>query len=270
MTFDLDTLTERLARDERVLALFVTGSRADGRADEHSDLDLLVVVAERDVDGLVAQLPTLVHEVEPLVEASTRPLGHATLLNLVTDRCLRVDLVVTSTERAAQAPRFGPVRRLIDRAQVEAMLPEISGPVIAAHGEEWFDALVKGVLRTVALLPMVVARREYIRGAQHVQLLKQDFLELLLFAEGDPPLARPGAWAWSDLNDRLSNERRAQVASLPPAAMTRDAVVDGHVQLLAAFLGVARPLARRSGFVWKHSAYERAVEGHLTRAGLWR
>lgn len=229
-----------------------------------------MVADECDVQGLVVQLPTLVNEVEPLVDASTRALGPATLLNFVTERCLRVDVVVTSAENVAQARRYGSVRPLFDRAGVEATLPEISGPGGVAHGEEWFDSLVKGVLRTVALLPMIIAREEFIRGAQHVQLLKQDFLELLLFAEGDPPVTRPGAWAWSELNDRLSLERRKQVAALPAAAATRGEVIEGHLQILSALIAVAQQLAQRFQFVWKHSAYEKALDNYLIRSGLSR
>lgn len=263
----LEALHVELRRDGRVVALFVTGSHADGRADEHSDLDLLAVTDEGDVGALSEHLPSLVHEIEPLVDAASRPLGATTrLVNLVTARCQRIDVLVTSPAEVARAPRFGAVRPLFDRAGVEATLPPVSDPPAVAHDEAWFDALVKRVLRTAALLPMLVARGESIRGAQHVQLLKQDHLELLLFAEGDPPIDRPGAWAWSQLNHRLSSERRRQVEALPPAAMTAAEVVDVHLAVVDAFLGVAKQVAHRRGFVWKHAAYERAVTEYLQRS----
>jgi predicted nucleotidyltransferase len=67
VTPDLRAVQELLEQDDRVLALFVTGSHADGRADEHSDLDLLVVTDDTDVQDLAARLPVLVDEIETLV-----------------------------------------------------------------------------------------------------------------------------------------------------------------------------------------------------------
>lgn len=163
----LVSLESELRRDRRIVALFVTGSHADGRADEHSDLDLLAVVgAADDVETLAASVPSLVHELEALVDADVRPLGPTIrLVNLVTERCLRIDLVVTGRADVVATPRFGAVRASFDRAGIEATLPPVSAPFTIAHDEAWFDALVKRVLRTSALLPMLLAREEHIRGA---------------------------------------------------------------------------------------------------------
>lgn len=266
--FDREAFQRLVAQDDRVIALFVTGSHADGRADEHSDLDFLAIASESDVLEVAEQIPLLLNEIEPLVDVSVRPLGAATLVNLVTERCQRIDVVVMSPGAVVKVPRFGPARAVFDRAAVEVSLPEISPPFSVVHGEEWFDGLVKGVLRTVGLLPLIVSREEFIRGAQHVQLLKQDYLELLLFAEGDPPVTRPGAWAWSELNRRLSVERRERVAALPAAAMTSAEVVRGHLRVFEEFMSLARQVSQRCGFVWKHSAYQAAVTEYLNRSGF--
>ena len=245
-------------------ALFVSGSHADGRADEHSDLDLVAITHEDHLRPLATDVATLVDTVERVVDASTRPLGPSVLVNLITERCHRVDIVVTTAAPFTRGPRFGAVRALFDPEHLAADLqPAAAFSVV--HDEAWFDALVRGVLRTVALLPMIVSRDELLRGAQHVQLLKQDLLALLLYAEGDPPLTRPGSWEWSDLPSRLPTASRDLVESLPPTEPSPEGVVRGHISVLDTFLVTARSVAASRDHPWPYDDFERAVRAHLER-----
>ncbi|MCR1782111.1 nucleotidyltransferase domain-containing protein [Nocardioides carbamazepini] len=50
----LDRLTPILQRDERIVGLGLSGSMADGTADEHSDVDLVVVLRDEAYDEVMA------------------------------------------------------------------------------------------------------------------------------------------------------------------------------------------------------------------------
>ena len=264
---DLDVLRTAIQRDGRARALFVTGSHADGRADEHSDLDLLLVTGEDDVGLFAGDLPAILGGIERIVDATSRPLGPSVLVNLITERCRRVDVVVTTAQLVTENPRFGPVRTLFDPTALADALPPVSEPFSIAHDEAWFDTLIRTVLRTVSLLPMLLARDERLRAAQHVQLLKQDLLSLLLFAEGDPPVSRPGIWEWSELPTRLSAASLSLVEGLPPADPSVDGVIAGHLAVLDAFLDTARNVAAARDFPWTYDELSAAVDGHLERSG---
>jgi predicted nucleotidyltransferase len=263
---DLLGEVERALRgDEGVRALFVTGSHAAGREDEHSDLDLLAVIDGALPHEVAARVMEVVDELDQVVDTASRPLGQSLLVNLITRSCRRIDLVVTGADIVPTTPRFGPARPLFDRDDIQSRLPTVSAAPQPTHDAGWFDSVVRGALRTSSLLPMLIAREEFIRGAAHAQLLKQDLIELLLFSGGDPPLSRPGLWAWSDLNRRLSPDHRRQVEDLPAPGTGREDVIAAHVATLRALLALARDVASARGFEWRYDAFEQAVYDHLER-----
>jgi predicted nucleotidyltransferase len=61
-------LLDAAEADPRVRALDVRGSVARGAADEHSDLDTRVWIAEADFDAAVADLPALARAVGPTLD----------------------------------------------------------------------------------------------------------------------------------------------------------------------------------------------------------
>ena len=254
-----------LAGDERVRAAFLTGSFASGRSDQFSDIDVLAFALDDVLDSVVNDLPALVSTAAAVVDESCREIGAARLWNCVLVTGDRVDIVVAPASAAQSTPRWGPVRALFDRDGVEVQLPQPSAPYRLEHDDKWLLDLTRGVLRTLLLLPMLVDRREFLRGAQHVQLLKQDLLELLLFRGGDPPMTRPGLWAWSELTHRLDEAAQQLVIDLPPAAATAEAVIGGHLAVAEVFLSLAKETLVHGQ--WP-SEYERAVVGFLERSGF--
>lgn len=254
-----------LQLDGRVDAAFLTGSLASGRADRFSDVDLLVFAPDDMIDVVAQDAASLVDSASPVVDDSCRRIGGSWLLNCVLATGGRVDIVAAPASAATVTPRWGPVRALFDRVGIEQQLPEPSAPYRIEHDDNWLLELTRGVLRTLLLLPMVAERREWLRGAQHVQLLKQDLLELLLYRSGDPPLSRPGVWAWSELSDRLAEPARQLVEDLPPAAATAEAVVSGHLAVAEVFLRLARTTLPRDS--WP-IAYEQAIVEFLRRNGF--
>lgn len=62
----IDHLAARLADDADIRALAVAGADANGRADERSDIDLLIVVAPGRVEAAIAALEAAVTELSPI------------------------------------------------------------------------------------------------------------------------------------------------------------------------------------------------------------
>ncbi|WP_436701172.1 nucleotidyltransferase domain-containing protein [Nocardioides sp. BYT-33-1] len=67
----LDRLTPILQRDERILGLALAGSLAEGTADEHSDVDLVVVLRDAAYDEVMADRLGLIGSWTPLVDGFT-------------------------------------------------------------------------------------------------------------------------------------------------------------------------------------------------------
>lgn len=260
-------VVHQAADDEVIRGVFVSGSRASGTEDAHSDLDLVVVTLDDQAELVADALGVELRAGLAPVSFDSRRLGPAWLLSLITAECVRADLLVSDLTSFKQMPRYGPIVPVLDRDNLApSLLPPSQAPT-PVHDDAWFLRLVQGVLRTMALLPMVIGRAELLRGQQHVQLLKQDLLDLLLFANGDPPMRRPGIWQWSDLNDRLPPADRDVVERLPAVEASRDSVVDGHLATYKAFLVLARRLAADRQLEWPQD-FENAVNAYLKREGL--
>lgn len=260
----VDRAVSSFTADERVRALFLAGSRATGGADRYSDLDLLVVVADDAFESFCGDWPAWLEKLSKTVASQPRSFARSFLVNAVTPTCARFDVLVRPiTGAEEEAGRDNPVA-LLDLDGVARRLPPPKGPFVVEHDPGWLSSLVYTFIRTLSLLPMLLARGELVRLTHHVQFLKQDLLELLLFENGDPPARRPGAWAWVDLPRRLPAADLAVVAFLPPLTATRESIVQGHLAVAAEFLPRARDAVARTTERWP-SEFERTVQTFLER-----
>ncbi len=267
-TDELSAVVDRAVRsfgeDERVRALFLAGSRATGGVDRYSDLDLLVVVADEAFESFCEDWPSWLEGLAETVASEPRSFARSFLVNATTPSCARVDVLVRPVSAAEEEPgRDRPVA-LFDLDGVAQRLPSPQGPFVVDHDAAWLSNLVYTFIRTLSLLPMLLARGEVVRLTHHVQSLKQDLLELLLFDNGDPPARRPGAWAWVDLPQRLPAADLAMVAGLPALAATHERIVRGHLAVAGQFLPRARNAVARTTEPWP-SEFERAVQAFLER-----
>ena len=225
----------------------MAGSRAAGREDRFSDLDLLVVVADDSFEAFCEEWQSWVGMLARTVAAKPRSFERGFLINATTSSCARFDVFVRDVARATYAAGWETPRVVYDRDEIAGMLPEPRLPAAVEHDAAWLTELIYTFIRTLSLLPMLLERGELVRLTQHAQLMKQDLLELLIFDNGDLPCRRPGGWAWVDLSQRLPATDLAGVADLPAVAATRDSVVECHVAVASKFLPRARSAAARVG-----------------------
>ena len=243
----LERAARTLEADERVRALFLSGSRATGSEDRFSDLDLLLVIDDENFEAFCEEWQSWVGKLSPTVATKPRSFDRGFLINATTPSCARFDVFVRRVARVTSEPGWEMPAAVFDRDGIAEMLPEARLPPAVEHDAAWLSELIYTFIRTLSVLPMLVERREFVRLTQHAQLLKQDLLELLIFENGDPPCRRPGAWAWVDLAERLPATDLALVASLPALAATRESVIEGHEALAWAWSqGAIRCRAGRS------------------------
>jgi hypothetical protein len=201
-----------------------TGSLTRGSADAYSDLDLVVEADDPDAFDAVAAIAAAT----PTVLLRRMPFG----ATAITPDWLRVDLVV--------APRGGDAG------------PQQPQPTDV-------DALAEEFLRVLGLLPVVVARGEWIVASDGAWLLRSFLVRLLLAENGEAVVT-----GVKRLNEKLTAEQRELVERLPPIAATHEGAIAAHLAIAAAFLPRAKQLATR----WP-ADLEAATYAHLAREGLW-
>jgi hypothetical protein len=214
---------EQAVGDRGSLRLGV-GALTRGTADAYSDLDLVVEVDDPAAFDPVAALA----DATPTVLLRTMPFSAIA----VTPDWLRVDLVV--------APRGGD-----------------GGPQPAPPTD--VDGLAEEFLRVLGLLPVVVAREEWIVASDGAWLLRSFLVRLLLAENGEGLMT-----GVKRLNEKLTAEQRALVEGLPPIVATRTGVIDAHRAIADAFIPRAKRLAQH----WP-DALETAANDYLGREGLW-
>lgn len=244
-----------LAADERVRAVWLSGSVARGDADAASDLDFIVTVADDAHVGFAKEWETWLGAItDPLL---AKPLAFAPgSFYAVTPDWHRLDVVVERVSdigstffrtRIAVLDRDG----LVDRVPPELEPAEPSAEKVAG--------LVGEFLRIHGLLPVIVLRRDWLLGVEGVHTLRS--LLYQLFVEAGAPHAATGVKRWSA---KLDPRHRAVLEALPTGEATRDGVVEGHLALVGAFRAHVPEICERLGVDWPHR-FERATYAHVER-----
>lgn len=128
-----------------------------GGTDRYSDLDLLVVVADQAFESFCDDWPSWLEELAETVACEPRSFAQSFLVNATTPSCARVDVLVRPASAAKEEPgRDRPVA-LFDLDGVAQRLPS------PHHDAAWLSNLVYTFIRTLSLLPMLLARGEVVR-----------------------------------------------------------------------------------------------------------
>jgi predicted nucleotidyltransferase len=241
-----------LDADARVVGLWLSGSLARGAADEASDLDLLVAVADEHHAEFAASWREWLGAITPTVLAEELWFAKGSFWS-VTPAFERFDVVV---EAASQVPTtLFPTRvTVFDRGGLSENLPRVvarepSAATVAKLVEDWFHFS--------AMAETVLVRQDWLLATEHVHFLRDVLYKL--FVESNQPLPAMGLKQWSA---KLRPEQRSVLEALPAAVDSAESLVDVHLQFARAFLGAARPLAAHLGVAWP-DALEQAATAHL-------
>jgi predicted nucleotidyltransferase len=248
----LSRVVGHLAGDERVRAVWLSGSVGRGVADAGSDLDLVVTVSDvaafRDPEAWAVVDPVIVLPIPG-------PAGFA----FTTREGLRLDVVLETPDEVAASPY---VRRmsLLDRDGLPPpLVARVERPPDVAHMED----LVLEVLRQCAIFPAaVVARDDWLLGQVAVQNHQRMLYELLV--EANQPLPAMGIKQWSS---RLTPDQRDLLAGLPAPTPDRDSVVGAMSAVRGAVLTHGRAALESAGGTWP-SEVDDAIAAYWERHRL--
>jgi predicted nucleotidyltransferase len=245
------------ARDDRVRAMWLSGSLARGTADRASDLDVLVAVADQSFDDFASRWEEWLAAITPTVIA--RPLPFVAGFFSVTPQRLRLDVVI---ERVSQLldTRFRERTVVIDRDRLGATIPPRSEP--APPDPARIAHLVEEFFRDYGMFNTVVERRDWLLGIEAIHMIRS--LLYQLFVESNAPQPPTGVKQWSA---RLTAEQRAALEALPTGTATADGVVAAHEAVACAFVRHARAVCTDLAVPWP-SDLEEATVAYLAAHGL--
>jgi hypothetical protein len=233
------------AEDDRIRAMWLSGSLGRGVADAGSDLDIVIAVAPGAFDEFAAAWRDWLAAVTPTVLARELPRLPGSWYSLTPD-CLRLDVV---TQRAGSSFPAALSSRLLvldkdgvgDREASDEPVGKRGGPDPAR-----LTAITEEFLRQQAIFPAaVVARGDWLLGVVGVQAVHTMLYEL--FVESNQPLPPMGLKQWSA---KLTTAQRQICAGLPAPAAEPDSVIAAMRAAAAAFRRAARQALAASGAPW--------------------
>jgi hypothetical protein len=242
--------------DERIRALWLSGSLARGVADGASDLDLLVAVRDEDHPAFAAGWREWLAGIAPTVLARPLPSPPGSFF-CITATCERFDVVVEAAGAVAATPYRHRVP-VLDRDGLHALVPPPAGE--PGPDPARLAAIVEEFFRQQVNLPTVIVRRDWLLGVVAVQQAHLMLYQLLVAANA--PLPPMGVKQWSA---RLRDDQRRLLEGLPVPQPEPASVLAARQAAADAFTRAARPLLAAHGVPWP-AELERAVNRYLARA----
>jgi len=233
--------------DDRVRALWLSGSLARGDADWASDLDAIVAVADERFDEFAEAWRAWLDAFAAPLIARPIPGAAGSFYSVRADRA-RLDVVV---ERASATAESAHRHRLLvfDHDGLDAGVPAPEPP--AGPSRERLEQLVEEFFRDYGLFPVVKERRDVLLGLEATQLIR--WLLYQLFAETNAPLPVTGIKQWSA---KLTEAQRRTLERLPLGSGDWDDMVAAHEATACAFVAHARAACADHGVPWPHELEE--------------
>lgn len=250
----IDRIKGALESDDRVRALFLSGSFGAGTADQFSDVDLLLVTDSGKQEEFVRAWPGILGGIAEVVFWQ-RPFPGVPLLNAITAEWLRCDLLVFDPNQLRIRSRDS-LKVLLDRSNLHAT---VSADDAMKGAPSKLPAIVNEFIRVFGLLPVAIGREEYAVGVTGAGLLRSSLMQLLLEENG---VRDAGAL---HLKRLLTREQMNILEKMPGVNADRQSVIDASVNCARIFLPRAQALAQKLGVPWPET-FEAATLRHLNKA----
>jgi hypothetical protein len=247
-----------LGADERVRALWLSGSLARGDADAASDLDLLVAVSDDALDAFARGWREWLARITPTLIARPLPFLPGSFYAVTPGR-ERLDVVVEPVGKLAST-MFRKRRVVLDRDGLDARVP---APVASpGPSRERIAFLIEEFFRDDGMFDVAATRRDLLLGNEGVHLMRG--LLYQLFCEANAPLPQTGVKRWSA---KLTPAQRELLEHLPTGGGDWEALVAANTAVAHAFVSQAREIAAAHGVAWP-ADLEAATSRHLRAHGL--
>lgn len=245
-----------LGADDRITAVWLTGSLAVGTADAQSDVDLRATVRARDFAAVAERWQDLIDSIAHTVWKRRWPgPPDEVILGAITSEYLRFDLVLQSA--ADTTPRtLEAARVLFDRdgtaERITLTAPSRHDPL--TH----LSYIVEELIRLVGMLPIVVMRDDVPIGMEGQLATHSLLISLLLMENGIDRTVAGKRHVAALLND----EQQAVLASVPALLPRMDSIIQGRIAYARLFLPRARRLMEANGMDYPEQ-FEAATRHHL-------
>ncbi len=252
----IDAVTKRFQGDERLRALFLSGSYGNGTGDAWSDVDFLAIAEKDDRQAVKAEFVAALESVGPLISSNTMEMG-AILVHSVLEDWTRSDIVLTDERALAGKARDG-LKLLIDPEDLWSGLPETiewSGP-----NPQRVEALVKEFTRILGLLSVGHGRNEIATAMTGTWHLRNNLIGLM--TEAVPMVDTGGALHMTKI---FSEEHQRAVLELPVAHTDWPSIIEAHRACASVFYPLARSLMKDAGGTWPDRFIE-ATRTHLLQS----
>jgi hypothetical protein len=228
--------------DERIRALWLSGSLAKGTADGGSDLDAILAIRDDAFDEFTAHWREWLATITPTLLARELPNARGSFSSTTTG-CERLDVVcepVGKLEVSSHRHR----RVVFDRDGLDAAVP--APEAVPGPDQERLRRMVEEFLRIEAIAPfMLNQRRDYLLSVNGVQLMQRILYDA--FVECNQPQPPMGIKQWSA---RLTQEQLQILTALPVAAPERGSIIAALRAVVHAMRTAGRAAVTGRGCPW--------------------
>jgi predicted nucleotidyltransferase len=247
-------ITKVLSGLQRIGSAFLGGSFGRGEADDYSDVDVFVVVANaEDVPIVLTELADNVGKVSPILFSKLLPTGRT--INSITMDWLRFDLTVVSKAELVWVARE-KLEPLFDRLAVLETLPATSEQRVEIPPEALLD-IVNEFIRVLGLSVVVNGRDDLIVAQTGTNLLRDMLIRIMVLENGPQP--QRGVLA---LKRNLTQHQITTLKSLPPPEAAWSSIFGRTKAIAEQFFPRARTLAEELGAAWPRE-FERVTLAHV-------
>ena len=242
-----------LPEDPRILAAYLVGSIASGEADEHSDVDIHLVITDDAAEAFRTAYADILEAVAgPLVLADPIP-GLIGGLG-ITEDWFHVDLIAHPLAEY-DPEQYEAVVPLFDRGG--DLLPPARVPDTSDTSPYFPERAVNLFFYFIGNLVTVLGRDERVVGNMGVNAIRDQLIAVMRAERG---VRRSGGV--KRLNAFLSAEQRAFLESIPSAGSDPQEIIAANRFICAEFIRRGRALAERTGAAWPERL-EAATLRHL-------
>jgi predicted nucleotidyltransferase len=245
-------LVSACEEEPAIMASWVGGSLARGTADDWSDVDLHVLVA--DPEGFGSRITDWFAREMTAAYAGGIPDVPGGFI-FVTPEWIHVDVIVHDLDDFRQDEH--PAHVLLDP---EGILRDIPGSAEEMMGEPYLpDGQVQLFIYFMGATVTVIRRQEWLALAQGAAAFRDSLLIPLMLAENGVRKT-DGA---KRLNPYLTREQRAAIEAIPAVGSDPEQLIEAHTAIAREYLTRARRLTALLGQPWP-TAFEQAS------LDLWR
>lgn len=249
----IQRVTEVLNSDETIGGAFLGGSYGRDEADNYSDVDVYVVVAEADqIQEVLTHLTNVVSEITPLL--FYKVLQNARTINCITVDWLRFDLTVVNGFELLFLTG-GKVKPLFDRMGLSFPPTDENAAQPLRSPDELLD-VANEFIRVLGLSVVAKGREDLVVAQKGTNLLWDMLIRVMVMANGVS--VRRGVLA---LRKDLTN-KQLEILTTLPAGSSWSSVFERTEAIAHHFFQISKDLAQELGAEWPHE-FERVTLNYL-------